>query len=63
VQQVAEKPAAERVIAEIMNDAAAIREGPRFHQGGFGRLRKSRQQQRLDRRIPRRIDHRFVRQH
>ena len=63
VQEVAEELAAERVVAEILDDASAVRVRPGLGQFLDGRRGKPREQQRLNRGIPQRVDVGFVRQH
>src|ERR1039458_3336682 len=60
MRQIAEKLAAERIIPQILNNAPSVSESVRFGQLFHGGGRKSFEQQRFDRTVPRRIDNSFV---
>src|SRR4029077_4425548 len=62
MREVAEKGVPVRVIAHILNDGAAVGVSLRSAQIFFGCLREFFQQQRLDVRLPNRIDNGFVRE-
>jgi len=63
VQEVAEELAAKWVVPQIVNDAATVGIRARVVELRVGDPWKLRAQQRLDLRIPRRVDRGFVRQH
>src|SRR5579863_1424558 len=60
MHQVAEEFVAERVVAHVLDDAAAVRVSVRGFQIVGSRLRKALQEQRLDCFVPRRIHNRFM---
>jgi len=62
VQEIGEEVAAERVVAEILNDGAAVRVRARLVEIGGRRMRIFRVQQRTDVRRPQGVDVRFVRE-
>ena len=63
VRQIAEKMTAERIVAKILNDAAAICIGVRFLELVFACVRKALRQDGQYRVDPKRIDDRFMSQY
>src|ERR1700693_5719039 len=60
MQQIAEKLAAERTIAHVLNDASAISIGVRLFQVGRCGFGEAAQKQTLDGGVPNRVDNRFM---
>ena len=63
VQQVAEQTAAERIVADVLNHRATVRERARVEQLLSRRRRETTDEERPDPRVPQRVDVRFVGQH